>query len=693
MIEQTDGRRPPVSQGMALRVAVLGGIGFALFAIIFFRLWYLQVLSGDQYLAQANDNRIRVERDPAPRGSIVDRTGVVLVENRKANVVALKPSTLPSEVLDAAAEYGQKAGQREQRPKGRKGAPVPFPPLRDPALRDRYARLGRVIGLPASEIHRRVISSLVQAPYATIRLKTDVPNTVRDFLVERHDEFPGVDPDVRFLRKYNYGGLAAQIFGPIGEISPDQLKMDRFRDLRQGQVIGKDGLEYTYDRYLRGRDGTRKVVVGADNKPRSTIAGREPVAGKQLKLTLDLGLQQSLQNAMVRMSGGLPGGAVALDPRSGEILAMVSLPTFDPAVLARPISKDKFDERFGEDAGAPLVNRALSGLYPTGSTFKPITALAALQTGVATAATTIADSGCQRIGTLSTDVVCNAGKTAFGSVNVQRALTVSSNVFFYNMGLRLNPLEGQPLQKWAARLGLGRPTGVDLPGDVEGLVPSAEWRRSLNRREAACRRKKGIELAAGTYSSCGISDLREWTAGDEVNLSVGQGDLQVTPLQLAVAYSTIANGGTVVRPHLGLAVEDEQGRTEQRLRPGRTRKVRIDEANRQLVLAGLNGAASEPGGTSSAVFDGWDQARRPMHGKTGTAQRVQDGGMVEQSWYASYAFEKDANGKPTRPIVIVATVEKGGYGAARAAPAVCSAMWKWFTGKGRTCKPGDNATL
>ncbi len=658
-------RRGPISPALALRVAVLGVGALIIFAIIFFRLWYLEVLSGDKYRQQANNNKVRLVRDPAPRGAIVDRQNRTLVENRPATVIQLRPTSLPVAERQSAARWGQAVGLRLRRPRHLRGPPIALPPIPFVAhadLQARYAALGGVLGVSARSIHRQVIQQLAITPYAPVTIKTDVPRPARDYIKERQEHYPGVDVKRVFLRRYPYHQLAAQIVGSIGQVSPAELKQHRFRGVPQGTVVGQGGLEYSYDRYLRGRDGLDRIVVDAAGNPTRTSQQRPPEGGRQLQLSLDLGLQRAGQTAMAQVGHGNPGGFVALDPRSGEVLALGSYPSFDPTVLSRPISQTAYDRLFGADAGSPAVNRATQGYYPTGSAFKPITALAALTSGVITADTPYNDAGCIHIGAQQR---CNAGHTANGTLSLRRALQVSSDVFFYTLGLGLNPLANQPLQAWAHRLGLGRYTGIDLPEEIKGLVPDRQWRARIGKAERRCEKRRHVP-------SCFISDKRPWSVGDEVSLAVGQGDLQATPLQMAVVYSTIVNGGKVPRPHLGLRVQDADGRLLQTLTTGAARHVAIPAADRQAIMDGLHAAASQPGGTSADVFSGWDQSRFPIFGKTGTAQRPPH---PDQSWYVCYSYD----GTPAhRPIVLAVTIENGGFGAEAAAPAARLMLSKWF---------------
>jgi penicillin-binding protein 2 len=688
MVEPAGDRRMPITPQLALRVAIFGGVALALFAIIFFRLWYLQVLSGDKYLAEARVNRVRELRIQAPRGKIVDRNGKVIVRNRQAVVVELDPAKLPDAEREAAADWGRRAGLRAARPKGHRGEPVPYPPIADAALKARYERLGEVVGKSALRIHREVVRSLVLVPYSAVRIKTDVDESVLSYISERPERFPGVKVEKTYLRDYPQGTLAAQILGTVGQITPNELKSTRFRGVKPGTLIGTGGLERTYDRYLRGVDGIQRVQVDAFGRPvpNGALKREEPIAGQRLRLSLDLGLQRTGQRMLGDIGGGRPGAFVALDPRDGEVLGMGSNPTFDPAVLAKPLSQKRYEELRGESGAGPLFNRAISGRYPTGSTFKAITALAGLENGLITPGTTINDPGYIQVGELKR---FNAKHQAYGSVDLTRALQVSSDVYFYKLGIDAFNNHGDRgdvvIQRYARRLGFGRPTGIDLPGEDAGVVPDRKWREQRNEAEVACRKKKHIPLSVNVYvagaSGCGLADGRPYNLGDTVNLAVGQGDLSATPLQLAVAYAAIENRGKIVQPHLGLDIERANGELVQRIERDPARRIKIDEADREAVANGLHLAASAPGGTSADVFAGWPQTQLPVYGKTGTAQTPRG----DQSWYVAYVPD------PKRPIVIAVTVEQGGFGAATAAPIACRMLAKYYKTNAACARGADTS--
>lgn len=676
MMEPVDPRRTPITPQLALRVAILGGVALMLFALIFLRLWYLEVLTGDSYRQEALNNRVRHVPIAAPRGAVLDRNGRVLVDNRVATVVQLDPKSLPIADRNAINQWGSDVSKRQALPKASRG-PVPaYPQPVTPAVRLRLRRLAPVLRMSTRELWRKIVDQLVVVPYANVKLKVDVPDPLRNYLLERASDFPGLAVERIYLRHYPYGSTAAQLVGSVGEINPDELKNDAYRGIAAGTVIGQEGIETAFDTFLRGTAGVQSITIDAAGRRRAQQRSSVPVPGKSVRTSLDLRLQRTGQTALDRMIASGPGTAgafVALDPRNGQVLAMGSSPTFDPRVLASPISKRRYDALFNTKV-APKVNRAISGLYPTGSIFKPITALAALDHGLVTPQSVIVDNGCMTIGAEKREV-CNARKAVNGPVDLRRALQVSSDIYFYTLGRDANALHGQVIQTWARRLGLGHRTGIDLPGEAPGTIPDRAWRARVGRKELACEKRRKV-------ASCGISDKRPWTLGDNVNLAVGQGDVQASPLQMAVAYAALANGARVVRPHLGVAVEDDAGRELQRIDSGPAKHIAINAGYRQAILDGLH-ESTLGDGTSAEVFRGWHQNALPLFGKTGTATRT--GRPGDQSWYV--AFVKDGG----RPIVIAATVEDGGWGAEAAAPVVCRMLNRWY-GQKAGCAAGSSTT-
>jgi penicillin-binding protein 2 len=619
MYRRSDELGPQMSNRLALRIAVFGGVAVALFAVLFFRLWFLQVLNGDKYLAEAKNNRTREFKISAPRGQILDRSGKVLVANGTSLALQLNPRKLPTSEKERRAELAQLADLTHSTPK----------------------RLRKTIGE-----QERV------SPGAPITLRHDVGHYLVYYLQENQVRFPGVTVQRVFVRRYPHGILAAHILGNVGEISKEELKESRFRKLEPGDEIGQDGVEYTYDRFLRGRPGLERIQVDALGQPtrNGRLLSQPPEPGDNLKLSINASVQEAGEAAMA--SFGLRGGFVTMNIHTGEILALGSYPTYEPSILTRTMTQAQVNELYRDPVLAPLTDRAIAGLYPTGSTFKPITAIAALESGNLQLGEAIEDTGQLVVGG---QVFKNAGEAANGTVSLVSALEVSSDVFFYTLGLRM--WDTGDLQHWAHALGIGRPTGIDLPGAAEGLLPSKQWRDQLYRE--------------------GETE-RPWSAGDNVQLATGQGDLQTNPLQMATAYAAIANGGTVVTPHVGLQVDDAAGRVLKEFDPPPRRHVHMDPEYRAAILEGLHDAAQNGGGTSFSVFGGFPI---PVAGKTGTAERPP---YEYQSWYGVLAPY------PNPRIVTFVTMEEGGFGVEAAAPAAKVILEAYFAHQlSETAKPEE----
>ncbi|MFY9487512.1 MAG: penicillin-binding protein 2 [Solirubrobacterales bacterium] len=628
-------RLPDNQQGLtsrtSLRIALIGVVALALFAIVFFRLWFLQVLSGDQYLAQANDNRVREVRVEAPRGKILDRDGRLLVDNRGSWRIEVD-----------RRRWGIHVGKR--------GNLV----IAEDAFAPLLTRLSRVLGEPRSRIKTRMLDSLIQLPFANATAAEDVSFENVVAIRERKDDYPGIEVSQTFERSYPHGKLAAHLFGYVREVSEDQLDGVDYENAVQGDRVGQEGLERTYDRYLRGRSGTQRIQVDVADRQRGTLPGVSPEAGESLRLTLDLGVQKAGEEALKLASRGAVshGSAfVAMDIKDGSIRGLGSFPTFDPDVYTGVLKQSEYKALTSKANGSPLTNRAIAALYPSGSTFKPITAIASLEGGISTPSTVVNDRGFIKLGDREFE---NAGRTPHGAVNLVDALRVSSDVYFYTLGIRADDKGGNLIQKWATRLGVGRAPGIDLPGAATGLVPTPEWRAKL--REEL----KGDPLRP---------DL--WTVGNTVNLSIGQGDLQTNPLQMAIAYAALANGGYVVRPHLGLRIDNSSGQVIQEIDQPARRQVKMSPGYRSAILEGLRQAATAPGGTSTDVFAGFP---RDIAGKTGTVERV---GQEDQSWYVALAPY------PNPRYVVAVTVERGGFGAEAAAPAARLILAKLLNIKGK----------
>ena len=610
---------PPRTSALSRRATVLTGIAVAVFAVIFLRLWFLQVLSGDDFREQANDNRVREVRVQAPRGNIVDRDGKVLVANRTDLALYVQPRDLP------------KPGSDERRSLMR--------------------GLETVTGETPQEMEREIADVRKESTSSPVILERGLGVGKVFFLRENQSRFRGVTVERVFAREYRQGSIAAHLFGNVGEVTAEQLELPRYAGLEQTDTVGQSGIEYEYDRFLRGKPGASRFQVDALGRPTGQLGSERAEAGDNVRLTIDSDLQAEGDGALG--SFGLPGAYVAMSVDTGEILAMGSAPTFDPEIFTRPITERQYRALVSRENDAPLANRATQGLYPTGSTFKPITAVAALREKLIAPGDVVNDDGVYTAPGDSVTKFKNAGDQVFGPVDMSDAFKVSSDVYFYRLGYELNKNTGRggALQEVAGELGLGEQTGIDLPAEGEGLVPYPAWRNRLFRDKQTD---------------------RPWTGGDNINLAVGQGDLQADPLQMATAYAAIGNGGHIVTPHLGRSVETVTGEVLEEIRPAEKRTVDIPEEARQTILTGLTRAAMEQGGTSYPVFGNFPV---DVAGKTGTAERgFYDSGLPvpDQAWYAALAPANDPE------IVVVVTIERGGFGADSAAPVAARILEKYF---------------
>jgi penicillin-binding protein 2 len=595
----------PQGSRLSLRVAVLGGVAVALFAVLFFRLWNLQVLDGDKYLAEAKNNRTREFKVIAPRGDIIDREGNVIVDNRTSLALQLNTEKLPEDPAEEKAVL---------------------------------SRLGKLAHMSLPKVRKTIREGEEVAAGAPVTLRQDVGFYLVAYIEEHQREFPGASVQRVFVRHYPDGTLAAHVLGNVSEINEEELEEARYKSLEPGDEVGKAGIEYSYDKYLRGQPGLQKIQVNALGQPTpgGQLVSKSPTPGVTLKLTVDSEVQAAGESALA--SQGLPGGFITMNVHNGQILGLGSFPTYDPSELIHPTQAQV--NALYRNESAPLTDRTVEGLYPTGSTFKLITALAALENGVITPNTVIDDPGQLVVGG---QPFKNAEGAAYGPLTLVPALEVSDDVFFYTLGLRM--WDTNELQDWAHQLGIGRPTGIDIPVGTDGLLPSKHWRDQL--------------FAEGETE-------RPWSAGDNIQLATGQGDLQTNPLQMAVAYAALGNGGTIVTPHLGMEVEDAAGRVLKEFDPKPRRKVKIDPGTRSVIMEGLHDAAQGPGGTSEPVFGSFPI---PVAGKTGTAERP---GHADQSWYCILAPY------PNPRIVTCVTIEEGGFGAQAAAPAAHTILEAYF---------------
>jgi penicillin-binding protein 2 len=610
--------KPKHRRGTALRVALIGGLGLVLFAALFFRLWSLQVVTGDRYLAEARDNQTREITVRAPRGSILDRDGNVLVDNRMSMALELDPLQIRSDPIER---------------------------------RKRFSAIAEVIGRDLSWVQNRYRREMrTNPPGSPVTLLRDVEDDIVYFLQENQSRYPEVQVNRVFVRRYPEGFRAAHLLGSVGEATAEDLERVENQDLEPGDALGKAGIEQTYDDTLRGENGLTRIQVDSLGRVKGQLQSEIPEPGHSLRLTLDPEVQAAGEAALSGI--GLPGAFVTMDVNNGEILGMASNPTFDPSIFTRPLTQEQVDGLWDEDQGAPMFNRAIGGAYPVGSVYKPITAIAGLDAGSVTPSTVIQDNGLIEI---SDQIFTNAGSEPHGPVDLRRAMEVSSDVYFYLLGADMNGTNR--LQYWSRQFGIGGTTGIDLPSESGGLLPTPSWRNDL--------------FAKGETD-------RPWAVGDNVQLAIGQGDLQADPLQMAVAYAALGNGGKIVKPHTALRREDAAGRVLEEFQPEINRTIEIDPGARDVIMAGLNDAAQAPDGTSYGVFGGFPI---PVAGKTGTAERPPYG---DQSWYVVLAPY------PNPKIVTAVTVEQGGFGADTAAPIALQVLSAYFDREAEAVPGGAN---
>ena len=627
---------------LALRIGILGAITLAVFGILFFRLWALQVLSGTQYLRAAQNNQLRTIRIEAPRGAIVDREGRILVDNKQATAIQIVPADLPRRGLER---------QRELR------------------------RLSRILDVPYARVARD-LRRQASNPLAHVTVKAAAREDEVAYLLEHENELPGVQIAETYIRHYPFQSLAAHVLGYVGEINSDQLKRLRKRGYELGDKIGQGGVESTYDTYLRGQPGRAQLRVDSMGRPRSSVIPmRAQKRGYSLRLTIDIQVQRAAEQALREaiayartqdckgcwMSNG--GAIVAIDPRNGEIRALASNPTYQPRVyVGQPNPRELaplMNQPKAEQANFPGVNRVTQGLYPPGSTFKPVTALAAMQEHILSPYSTL---DCTSTYTAGRDkqVFRNWDPNVSAAMTLPTALGASCDTYFYAVGdafYKLPPERGQPLQAWAKRLGFGHPTGIDVGHEEGGLVPTIAWKRKR-------------------WADNEVEKL--WKPGDSIQLAIGQKDLEVTPLQMAAFYAFLANGGKVVKPHVANRVEEPTAGSGQpivrrSLAPPPPRSLNVDPGAIAAIRDGLYKATHESYGTASSVFGAYPI---PIAGKTGTAEKARDLGgyadLVDQSWFCGYGPTNEPE------LVVCAVIENAGFGGAVAAPATAKVFAKYF---------------
>jgi penicillin-binding protein 2 len=571
---------------------------------------------GPHFAVAAQRQTFRLIDLPAPRGQIVDAKGRVLAGTSGGLAVSVDSSVLG--LIDRHGRW--------------------WPTHQGRML---LRRLSDLSGAPAGLFIQRIRHSEFKSPYSSAIVLPRITRDLGFFLDEHARQFPGIRVVALPERSYPSGSVGSEFLGLLGEVSPSQLAAHAYRGVRAGGIVGQSGAEATYDRLLNGGLEKARVVVDAQGRPIGPAhVVRVPRPASGLQLTVNLRLQRVAEKAVRNgialahangHSDAHAGAAVVMNPRDGSVYALASYPRFDQA---RAATDPEYLRALlnPNDPRHLLVNRATQGVYPTGSTFKPIVAEAGLASGLISPYSTLQ---CTSTYTVGNHVFRNVEAGVNASLTLSQALSISCDTWFYRLGSMFYGEQQKGhlyMQDWAHRLGVGHPTGFDVPGEAPGLVPTPAWLKRTFKQ----------------------SWERIWYEGYSVNLAVGQGQLAITPLQLAVAYSTLANGGTVVRPHVGRAVLNSSGQIVRELRFPARRHVRLTglSAIRDGLFAGAHS------GTSASVFGNFPI---PVAGKTGTAEtRV---GESDHSWYASWAPAYNPK------LVVVVLIEHGGFGAEAAAPA------------------------
>ena len=583
------------------RLRALVGVVLFVFGVLTLRLWFLQIVSGDFYRAQAEQNRIKEERIDALRGRIVDRDGRVLATSRLSYAIFV---------------------DRKR--------------LRDRTL---FERLAPILGTSADELMKKAERSRVTRA-DTILIAKDLTIEQISRVQEEKERFEGVTVSYMPVRSYPRGSLAAHVLGYVGEISDQELSSPAFKTAFRGDVVGKSGVERSYDAVLRGTKGRLIVEVDALGNITHQLSEEQPVPGNDVVLTIDANLQHVAETAIAKaielahrqkFRKANAGAAIVLNAQTGEVLALASYPAYDPNLFVSGIDPDVWRELNSPKSNYPMVNRATVASYPPGSTFKPVTLMAALSRELTHLGETIHCAGTWLGFGKSWPKNCWK-RSGHGTVGLVRAIAESCDSVFYELGLRLYRTKKEFLQETARACGFGKKSGLEI-GETAGRVPDRAWKKAhFSKKEA-----------------------QTWLPGDTVNMAIGQGDMLATPLQVALFYGAIANGGKLMKPQIVREVRNPKGKVLSRLEPQVMGHLPASKTTLSLIRRGLVSAVES--GTAHSAFAGFSV---PVAGKTGTSQVY---GKDDFSWFVAYA---PAN-RPT--YVVCVLVEQGGHGGSVAAPA------------------------
>lgn len=593
---------PGLERKLVVLIAVIAAS--FLFLLVFF--WRIQIIQHKKFQSLADHNRIRLVEMPATRGIIKDRNGVILADST------------PNYSLAAVPEDMNEDWEEELR-----------------SLADLLAR-------DADDIVARFRDGMSVGSYRAVKISENLNGREVAIIETESDNFPGINLKVIPRRYYPFGKMASHMLGYVGEISRDQLSSRLYRGARMRDIIGKSGLEKIYDNYLRGKDGGRQVEVNARGKEINVLGINEPVPGLNLVLSMDVLLQKALEKAFT----GEQGAAVVMDVKTGGILAMLSKPGFDPNEFSMRLSSDRWQDILMEPSH-PLQNRAVQGVYPPGSTFKVVTAAAALMEKAIDPDEELFCPGYYRYGNRT---YRDWKRSGHGKVNLFKGIVESCDVYFYQAGERTG-IDG--LSRWAFDLGLGKKTGIDLPGELEGLIPTSGWKKRVKKEP--------------------------WFPGETLSAAIGQGFVLLTPIQMVSLYSTIARKGLLIEPHVVSRIESVTGQVmeEKSLEIKRRSGVSQEVFNR--IVEALVGVVENDKGTGRGIRTrGFKIA-----GKTGTAQVVRleewrgkkekdiPWELRDHAWFAAFAPYDNPE------VAIAVVVEHGGHGSSSAGPVVARFLRKY----------------
>jgi penicillin-binding protein 2 len=679
-----------------MRFGAIAIVMISLFAALFARLWFLQVMTAPEYQVAAENNRVRVVQVEAPRGQILDRNGIPLVTNRRSIVVTVDWQRYnrlerPVQLSLLARLAGVLTTDAERRATGEvpSGDPGPEPTEQESSSSTSSSSSSTTTTAPAGTV---VTGSVAPTPVTVTQLEkrladprfshfkpvpvaTEVSEDLEIYLTEHADEYPTVAVQRITIRNYEYGRLLAHVLGYVGAINADELKeyQNEQKPYEEDDEIGKSGIERSMERELRGTPGEVRYEVDARNVPvRRLPGGRPPIPGNDVYLSIDINLQYLAEKALAAQlkvvsshaicdpsgckQGGNSGSVVVESPKDGTILAMASYPTYDPSEFIGGISTQAYSLLTSTGNYQPLTDKAISGMYAPGSTFKPFSAYAGLSNGQINPGSAVDDTGVYKIQDCRVTATEDCERQGFhraahGTVNLAEALTVSSDIYFFRLGesmwLNRGRLGDDALAKADKLWGFGADSGLDLAGESDGRVPDPAWKREFAR-----------QLYKGDEQK--IEENERWFSGDNMNTAIGQGDVLVTPLQLANGYATLANGGTLYTPQLVLQVAKYDSNTVLWVtKPKPIRTIPMQPDWRASILQGLEGVTTS--GTAASTFDGFPQDRFQVAGKTGTAEV---NGKASTSLFAAFA----PAGAPT--VVAAAILPEAGEGGKAAAPLI-----------------------